>query len=394
MARIVIFYSPFGSGHLNASKSLAAAFRSRDMAHVVIVEDIFEHVGSTLRGAVSSIYERLSERAPFLYEVYYESTDGDELSFATSSNLLTDALYTPFLHGLLKFIERTDPDVIVCTQQFPLSAVSFLKQQGRLHKPLYVVITDFMVHASWIAPGVDGYFVAHPQTGYVLQRRGVPAKHIYATGIPVKLEIMKPKAREDARTAHDLPLDRPVISIFGGGIEPKRMRLLVERMLEAAEEPALAVTVAGRNHELAEALHGVRGGAHMKLRKEGSIDYVDDLIVASDVVISKSGGLIVSEVMARGTPMVIIDPIPGQEEWNADFVAGSGAGIQLRMPEMAPAATLALLAEPDRLAQMATQAERMGRPRAALDIADTILAQISPMPRGESSRSNSLSAAP
>ena len=92
--------------------------------------------------------------------------------------------------------------------------------------------------------------------------------------------------------------------------------------------------------------------------------------------------------------MVIIDPIPGQEEWNADFVAGSGAGIQLRMPEMAPAATLALLAEPERLAQMATQAERMGRPRAALDIADTILAQISPMPRGESSRSNSLSAAP
>ncbi len=373
MARIMIFYSPFGSGHLSASKALATAFRSRDANHVVIVEDIFERVGSTLRSTVSGLYARLSERAPLLYEAYYESTDVDELSFATTSNLLTDALYTPFLHGLLKFIERTDPEVIVCTQQFPLAAISFLKQQGRLHKPLFVVITDFMVHASWIAPGVDGYFVAHPQTGYVLQRRGVPARRIYATGIPVKLELMTPKKTEDVRGVHGLPLDRPLISIFGGGIEPKRVRLLVERLLEEADKPSLVVTVAGRNRELAEALHDLHSGAHMKLRKEGMIDYVDDLVVASDIVISKSGGLIVSEVLARGTPLIIIDPIPGQEEWNADFVAGSGAGIQLRMPEMVPSSALALLAEPARLAQMAAQAEQMGPPRAALDIADTIL---------------------
>lgn len=373
MARILIFYSPFGSGHLSASKALASAFRACSPEHVVVVEDIFERVGSTLRNTISNLYARLSERAPLLYEAYYESTDVDELSFATTSNLLTDALYTPFLQGLLKFIERTAPDVIICTQQFPLAAVSFLKQQGRLQTPLYVVVTDFMVHASWIAPGVDGYFVAHPQTAYVLQRRGVPARRIYATGIPVKLELMTPKRMEDARRAHDLPIDRPVISIFGGGIEPKRVRLLVERLLEEADRPALAVTVAGRNHELENALHALHSGAHMKLRKEGMIDYVDDLVVASDIVITKSGGLMVSEVLARGTPMIIIDPIPGQEEWNADFVAGAGAGIQLRMPEMAPATALGLLADRERLAQMAVQAERMGRPRAALDIAEIIL---------------------
>ena len=373
MARILIFYSPFGSGHLNASRALAAAFRSRDPRHVVIVEDVFEHVGSSLRKTVSATYERLSERAPLLYEAYYESTDTDDLSFATTSNLLTDALYTPFLHGLLKFIERVQPDIIVCTQQFPLAAVSFLKQQGRIQKPVYVVVTDFMVHASWIAPGVDGYFVAHPQTAYVLRRRGVAAARIYATGIPVKLELLTPKLTADVRAAHDLPVDRPVIGIFGGGIEPKRVRLLMERMLEEADRPSLAVTIAGRNRDLVEALQDLHSGAYMKLRKEGMIDYVDDLVVASDVVITKSGGLIVSEVLARGTPMIIIDPIPGQEEWNADFVAGAGAGIQLRMPEMVPAATLSLLASPERLAQMAAQAEEMGRPRAALDIADTIL---------------------
>jgi len=376
MARILILYSPFGSGHLSASKALAAALRAEDSKHVVVVEDIFEHVGSTLRSTVSSIYEQLSEKAPLLYEAYYESTDVDEFSFATTSNLLTDALYTPFLLGLHKFLERMNPDAIVCTQQFPLAVVSFLKQQDRLHKPLFVVVTDFMVHASWIAPKVDAYFVAHPQTGYVLERRGVPAEQIHATGIPIKLEVTETKSQRDVRVAHGLPLERPVISVFGGGIEPKRVRLLVERMLEEAQTPSLLVTVAGRNQDLAAALRPLRSGKFMELRKEEMIDYVDDLIVASDVVVSKAGGLIVSEVLARNTPMIIIDPIPGQEEWNADFVAGSGAGIQLRMPEMVPPATLALLDDPERLAAMGRQAQRMGRPHASQEIARTILEQV------------------
>ena len=373
MARILIIYSPFGSGHLSASKALAAALRAEDSKHVVVVEDIFEHVGSTLRSTVSSIYEQLSEKAPLLYEAYYESTDVDEFSFATTSNLLTDALYTPFLLGLHKFIERVNPDAIVCTQQFPLAVVSFLKQQDRLHKPLFVVVTDFMVHASWIAPEVDAYFVAHPQTGYVLERRGVSAERIHVTGIPIKLEVTESKTRNDMRVAHGLPLDRPVISAFGGGIEPKRVRLLVERMLEEAQTPSLLVTVSGRNQDLAAALRPLKSGKFMELHKEGMINYVDDLVVASDVVISKAGGLIISEVLARNTPMIIIDPIPGQEEWNADFVAGSGAGIQLRMPEMVPPATLALLDDPERLAAMRRQAKRMGRPYAAQEIARTVL---------------------
>ncbi len=254
--------------------------------------------------------------------------------------------------------------------------MSFLKQQGRIRQPIFVVVTDYMVHASWIAPEVEGYFVAHPQTGYVLQRRGVPAERVHVTGIPVRLEMLTPKTPEEMRRARDLPLDRPVIAIFGGGIEPKRVRLLLERMLEEADKPSCAVVVAGRNRELAASLEDLQSGPQMELRKVGLIDYVDDLIVASDVVISKSGGLIVSEVLARNTPMIIIDPIPGQEEWNADFVVAAGAGMQLRMPEIVPTATLSLLDEPERLRQMAMQAAKMGRPRAALDIAEIILNRI------------------
>ena len=134
--------------------------------------------------------------------------------------------------------------------------------------------------------------------------------------------------------------------------------------------------VAGRNRTLLDAIDDLADGPHIALRRLGYVDYVDDLVAASDLVITKPGGLIVSEVLARGTPLAIVDPIPGQEEWNADFVAGAGAGIQLRMPEMVPPAVLALLEEPDRLESLARHARQAGRPRAALEIADNVLATL------------------
>src|SRR6185312_9041603 len=102
-------------------------------------------------------------------------------------------------------------------------------------------------------------------------------------------------------------------------------------------------------------------------------DFVDDLIAASDLVITKAGGLIVSEVLARSTPMIIIDPIPGQEEWNADYITGAGAAVQLRMPEMVPTAVEFLLKQPTRIEAMGTQARLIGHPHAAMDIAEHTL---------------------
>ncbi|HEY0607757.1 MAG TPA: glycosyltransferase, partial [Herpetosiphonaceae bacterium] len=110
--------------------------------------------------------------------------------------------------------------------------------------------------------------------------------------------------------------------------------------------------------------------------KLGFINYVDDLVVASDIVVTKAGGLTVSEVLARGRPMIIIDPIPGQEESNADYLAGVGAAISIRLPQHVPFSIMQLLADPHRLQAMSESAHRVARPRAALDIVETILADI------------------
>ena len=249
------------------------------------------------------------------------------------------------------------------------------KLLGTLAPPLYVVVTDYMAHSSWLVPGVERYFVPSDFTRRELLIRGVAPELIEVTGIPVHLSVNEDKDPAAMRELHDLPTDRCVLTIFGGGLEPERVRLMVTQILESRTEGMLAV-VAGRNERLQEALADLADGPYMRLRLYGKIDHVDDLVVASDLVITKAGGLTVSEVLARGTPMVIIDPVAGQEEWNADVVVGAGAGIQLRMPETVPAAALYLLSQPERLEMMQRQARLIGRPRAALDVAGSILGDL------------------
>ena len=131
--------------------------------------------------------------------------------------------------------------------------------------------------------------------------------------------------------------------------------------------------MAGRNCGLQAELSDLHGTEKLALRILGFVDYVDDLVVASDVVITKAGALVISEVLGRGRPMIIIDPIPGQEEGNVDYLVAVGAAIGLRLPEHVPFAVVQLLGDAPRLRQMGEAAAGAARPRAALDIAEEVL---------------------
>jgi processive 1,2-diacylglycerol beta-glucosyltransferase len=374
MPRILILHAEVGTGHTTAANALADAFR-RNQQNEVRVEDALNYGSRLFRESLTQSYLRVSSRAPLLWKMLYQTSDHGDPDTAAAMNTLRSRIERLPVRRLERFVTDYAPDAIVCTHMLPIAVLQRLKRTGTLRPPVYCVITDFMVHSMWINEVVDGYFLASDLTRQAMIARGVPASALHVTGIPVRLEIAEPKARDDARARHDLPTDRPIITLFGGGIEVQRVRLVVSRLLESMT-PGLLVVVAGRSKSLVRNLADLPAGPAMQLRSLGRIDYVDDLIAASDLVITKSGGLIVSEVLARGAPMLVIDPIPGQEEWNADFVAGTGAGIQLRQPESVPPAALALLAQPERLAMLRQQAVRVGRPRAAFDIAECVLAEL------------------
>ncbi|MEI7769748.1 MAG: galactosyldiacylglycerol synthase [Chloroflexales bacterium] len=374
MARILILHASFGSGHRHAAEALRAALEAHPDVEVV-VEDTLAYLGPVLQHAAQELYRQISEHAPRLYQLFYEATDLHHLDAAMRANLRSGRAYRPFLGDLERLIGRLAPDLIVGVQQLPLMVLSALRDDGTLRQPINAVVTDFAAHSSWVHPYIDRYFLPSAITAQLLVRLGVPADILEVTGIPVRAEIAAPKAPAAMRARHGLPPNGPVISLFGAGIEPQRVRLMLEGLLGLGA-PLTLVTVTGRSTELAQHLDGLVGHGQVRLVALGQIAYVDDLVAASDLVITKAGGLIVSEVLARHTPLMIIDPIPGQEEWNADMVAAAGAGTQLRLPEMVPIAVQALLAQPARLALMRQRAAAVGRPHAAAAIARRLLADL------------------
>lgn len=373
--RVLILHASIGGGHKSAAQALEKTFALRGVTDVV-VRDVLEFGGKVLERAVVGSYKVTSEKAPLLWKMFYESGDVSDPRWGEIKNLLRGQAQRPmFVLTLDRFVKKLKPDIIIGTHFMPLEILYPLKRKGEITAPMYEVITDYMVSSDWIQNGVDAYFVASEFTRAAMIARQVDPTRIHVTGIPVKPELALPKTREEARARVGLTSEH-VITLLGGGIPANRVRHVAQELLQTDLRGTLVV-VAGRNEELQNEIAALKNGATLRLLKLGFIDYVDDLIAASDVVITKAGGLTVSEILARGTPMLVIDPIPGQEEWNADFVAGSGAGIQLRIIETAPAATVAVLNDAARLRDMRKRAKRVGKPRAAFEIVDTVLEKFS-----------------
>lgn len=367
MARILLLHASVGTGHKTAAKALEKAFRLRQVEHVWC-KDALEYGLKLFQELYTGSYLELSEKVPVLWSYFYERSDKNETDLTKALRTLVDRLGVTELRAL---IEHYRPDAVICTHFLPLNLLAREKRKGRLEARLYCVVTDYTGHVYWVDPIVDGYFVATPETGEMLIRRGVSQEAITVTGIPVDPAIAQPKDPAEIRQARQI-VREPVVTLMGGGLNLDRVEQMVEGLLQRNLGGTLLV-VAGRNEKLQAALKDLPASATLDLRVLGFIDYLDDLVTASDLVITKAGGLIVSEVMARQTPMVVIDPIPGQEEWNADYVVSVGAGVQIRLAEMVPMTVHNLLAAPDRLEMLRAGAKEAGRPQAAMAVANAIL---------------------
>ncbi|NJP05229.1 MAG: galactosyldiacylglycerol synthase [Chloroflexaceae bacterium] len=373
MPRVLLLHASVGAGHKRAAQALAKAFETTYPGEVR-VEDVLDHTPRLFRRAYVRSYLKLTDQAPLLWGYFYTSTNEDP-ELAEVSNNIRKAVEGIGTAGLNKLLKSFQPDVIICTHFLPIELLVKLRRKARFTHPVYCVITDYGAHTFWTYTEIDGYFVATKQVREQLMQRGVSRLIIHESGIPIDPEVTCDKQRDVLRKHYALPFDTPVITLFGGGMSNEHVRVIAEGLLRS-DQAGLLVIVAGRNETLVESLADLVPGPNMGVRVLGFISYVDDLIVSSDLVVTKAGGLIISEVLARGIPLVVIEPIPGQEEWNADFVVMSGAGIQLRIAESVAPAVQRLLQRPHLLAEMRAGATQVARPRAADDIAKQIMVRL------------------
>lgn len=376
MKRILILYADgIGKGHKSAAKALVKAFEEQsDVVEEVRMEDALNYGSSFYRKLYAEFYRELSENMPELWEQVYQLADNNDTRFVNELRILLDRIGVNELNEL---VTDFNPDAIICTHFMPLHVLGWYKNRGLIKQPLYATVTDYTGHNYWVHPNAEAYFVASDNTKKMMIERGVPENQIQITGIPIDPAIAELKDNDHLRQRYEIT-QPPVVTLIGSALSVPHVKEIVTGLRDVGMNGTLFV-VAGRNDELLAELKDETSTPELDMRILGFVDYLDDLVAASDLIITKAGGLVVSEIMARGTPMVMIDPIRGQEEWNADYVVSVGAGVQLRKATMVPTVVQQLITDSQRLEMLQSRAEEAGQPFAAYNIAQAILAANQPI---------------
>ena len=362
---LLFLHATAGSGHTRAAEALLAACRMIELP-AAQTADTLDYTTEFYRHLYVKWYIDLVRKMPALWGHLYDKYD-TRSSTSKSRNLclLLDKLNTRELLGM---IVDVDPAAVICTHFLPLGVLTDLKHRGKFDLPLAAVVTDISPHRFWVHPHVDRYYVATPDSLRELSKKGIPTEQIQVSGIPIDPVFASARPTAEARAALGLPQKPTVLLMSGGfGVGP------ITDILNSFANPGLncsLVVVAGKSAELQAQCRKIASTLPegISVTVYGFVDFIHDLLDAADLVITKPGGLTLSEILAKGKPMMLVAPIPGQEQRNCEYLLENGAATRLYDFDDAAYYIERLLHDPVRREAMSQAAQRIARPLAALEI--------------------------
>ncbi len=365
--RVVILSASVGSGHNRAAEAIRLSLKKIRPNWTVDFVDALELTNFAFRRVYGTSYFDLVARAPHLVGYLYDRLDRPVRRPGM------DRMRVRFQHwNFARLIDRLidgNWDLAICTHFLPSEILGGLRRNGRVDFPQAVVTTDFDAHRLWVNPPCERYFTATEEGRANLAGYGVPLEHIFTTGIPIHPSFADWKSPADCRRIHGLPGDRPIVLQLSGGSGFGPVEEVHRRILETPI-PLHVVTVAGRNAELRRRLPEISCPARHQRTIIGFTDQMNELMGAADLIVTKPGGLSTSESLGCGAGMLLIDPIPGQEMRNCDYLLENGAAIKVNNLSSLSFKLATVLSEPQRLEAMRGNAKRLGRPHAASDVAE------------------------
>lgn len=370
--RVLILSASAGAGHLRAADALLAEFQR----HPAVAQggevqhwDMLKYTTKLFRHIYSQVYLDLVNKAPGVLGFVYAKTDTPWKN--EKSRLVFEKFNSgPFLRALTDY----QPDVMVCTHFTPPFLISNLVELEKLRVKPAVVITDFDVHGMWLVRHYAHYFCAIDEARVYLEKMGIDPHRITVSGIPVDPAFRVEKEKAAMRRQFGLDLDRFTILVSAGGFGVGPIEDMIKELF-TLKIPSQVVAIAGKSEELKTRLDSLasRVQGPVALHPVGFTRQMDEYMAAADVLISKPGGLTTSEAMARGLPMCIANPIPGQEERNADHLLEAGCAIRCNNLPTLAYKLQRLLETPGRLEAMRQAAKGFGRPLAAATIVQTLM---------------------
>jgi len=365
--RVLVLSASVGAGHLRAAQAVELALRQLSPDAEVRNVDVLTLTNAAFRKVYGEAYLDLVNKAPHVLGYFYDLLDKPRRPRSTRDRLRL-AMEKFNLKKFCELIECDEWDVVVNTHFLPAEIIASLRRDGKLSLPQVTVTTDFETHRLWVNQPTDRYTTATEEGAAYLAHWGVPAEHTRVTGIPIHPVFSEEKDRNDCLRRHGLAGDRPVVLQLAGGFGVGPIEQLYRGVL-SVEVPLQVVVVAGKNVKAKEQLEAVEVPRRHRAKVMGFTTEIDELMAVADVVVSKPGGLTTSEVLARGAAMLIVNPIPGQESRNSDYLLESGAAIKINNIATLPMKLGTLLSDSVKLEALKANARRIAKPQAAFEVA-------------------------
>jgi processive 1,2-diacylglycerol beta-glucosyltransferase len=359
--RVLIVTASVGEGHRQAAGALADALRAAAPGVELDVVDVLTLAPWVFGASYAGGYSLAVSKFPRLYGLGFWLSDrpqGPRRSLNERLRLWHEGCY---LRRLQRRVLQTRPDLVVHTHFVSSAPVARLIRQGLFDRPHVVVVTDIRMHRFWLCEEVDHWFVPAEPTAQRLRRWGVRPERITVSGIPIHPKWTGDTDRQKVLAEWRLPAGRPLVLLAGGAEFTCGPIVRIARELRQACGEAFVGVLAGRNKKLLGRLCRLPG-AGRDLAGFAFTDRVQELVSVCTLMVTKAGGLSTAECLAKGTPMVLLPPVPGQESGNGAYLAAEGAAVVARDVREVVAQVRRLLGDAEALARMGDCARRLHRP--------------------------------
>lgn len=373
MKKILILYGAYGGGHLAAANSIANHIKENYPDIEVESIDCIEYINKYVNKLTTATYKELAKKMPWMWGmIYNNANEGLVSKVSTYSNKVMAV-------KLKNLINESNPDLVISTQPFCSQMCSYLKKKRKITCEIATVMTDFHIHNQWLylPENENTFFVSNNSMKEALIEKEVPEKNIHVTGIPISPRFSEEYNRLEIFNELKLDPNKFTILFFAGGefgLGRKTARFVLRAMIRLLKN-AQVIAISGKNTKMFNAFNNIveRTNSNDRIKVIKYSKKIPELMSISNVVLTKAGGLTVSESLASHLPIVLISPIPGQEEENAEFLTDQNLALWPKTNKEILYTLKSFVRKPENLEKMKEKTYEFAKPNATKDICEILI---------------------
>lgn len=360
--KVLLLTVTAGQGHNQAAKSLCENLSAAGIENTYM--DVFEYISPVIKEALAKGYIISAKRFSKLYGKFYRLAENG----GNRERRMNKIAGRVMAQKLIGYIEETSPDVIVCTHVFAALLITAIKHKINPSIKTMGIVTDFTIHPYWEDTDIDWYITASELLNHQAEKRGIPKDRLLPIGIPIKPEFATRTPKTEARAILGLENKKTVL-VMSGSMGYGKVGKVIED-IDAIPLDFQIVSVCGFNERLKR--HIDRKKLNKSIVNLGFTDKVSLYMDAADCIITKPGGLTTSEALAKGVPIIMVNPIPGQEDRNVEFLLNNGAALKVSKTFNADEAVYQLFSNTERQKTLKETVAFLGKPNSTTDFVEFI----------------------